>query len=144
MRKIVFVCTGNTCRSPMAEIILKSKIKAAGITDIRVTSAGLSVAAGSKMNENSFKALKLLGYKPYGFKSKVLTKKLLKSADVVICMTEEHKRYLAGYLNVRTVSELTGLSDILDPYGGDLEVYKRTSNQIEKACEILISKIIRI
>lgn len=143
MRKIVFVCTGNTCRSPMAEIIMKNKIKQAGITDIRVSSAGLSVAAGSKMNENSFKALKLLGYKPYGFKSKVLTKKIMKSADVVICMTEEHKRYLQGYLNVRTVNELTGLGDISDPYGGDIEIYKKTSLQLEEACEILMSKIIR-
>ncbi len=143
MRKIVFVCTGNTCRSPMAEIIMKNKIKQAGITDIRVSSAGLSVATGSKMNENSFKALKLLGYKPYGFKSKVLTAKIMKSADVVICMTGEHKRYLNGYTNVRTMNELTGLGDVLDPFGGDLELYKKTSRQLEEACEILLSKIIR-
>ena len=143
MRKIVFVCTGNTCRSPMAEVIMKNKIKCAGITDIRVTSAGLCANKGDKMSENSIKALRVMGYKSYGFKSKPVTKKLLLSADVVICMTSEHKRYIANFPNVRTISELSGLNEIIDPYGRDLSVYLNTSRQIADACEIILQKIIR-
>ena len=123
---------------------MKNKIKSAGITDVRVTSAGLSATLGDKMSENSFKALKELGLKPYGFKSKPLTKKLLLSADVIICMTEQHKRYLTGFENVVTVSELTGLNDVPDPYGGSLELYKETSRHLDKACEIILSKIVRV
>lgn len=143
MRKIVFVCTGNTCRSPMAEIIMKNKVKSAGITDVRVTSAGLSATTGDKINPKSFAALKGLGLKPYGFKSKPLTKKLIKSADAIICMTISHKNYLSGYENVTTISELTGLSDVLDPYGQSAEIYMETARQLNEACEIILNKIVR-
>lgn len=142
MRKILFVCTGNTCRSPMAEIIMKNKLKNAGVTDIRVTSAGLSAIDGDKISKNSFTALKNMGYKPYGFKSKRLTQKHMRTYDLVICMTESHKRCLQGFKNAVTMHELTGLGDIPDPYGQGIDVYERTAYCISAACEIILSRII--
>lgn len=143
-KKILFVCTGNTCRSPMAEIILKTKLKLAGITDVKVKSAGLSTLDGQKMSKNSFTALKLMGYKPYGFKSKQLTRQMLEKSDLVLCMTLSHKNALNGFKNVYTIAEVTGLNDILDPYGGNINVYIKTSHQIEDACNIILKNILEV
>ncbi len=142
LKRILFVCTGNTCRSPMAEIIMKNKLKLAGVTGIRVSSAGILASDGEKMSKNSALALKQLGYKPYGFKSKTLNIDLIMKYDAIICMTSSHKARLNVFENVCTLNELTGVGEIIDPYGGDLSVYVKTSHQLEDACNILLNRIL--
>jgi Protein-tyrosine-phosphatase len=127
MKTVLFVCTGNTCRSPMAEHILKAKLKEAGITDVRVLSAGLSAPSDSLTDDKAIKALKNLGITARKKRAKQLTKKLYNSADFVICMTARHKAMLPDANKVYTLAELSGASDVDDPYMQSQEVYDRTA-----------------
>lgn len=137
MQKIMFVCTGNTCRSPIAEYLLKNQLKKAEITDIKVTSAGLSACETDSINPKSVVALKGEGIIVRRFKPKRATEDLVRKQNAVICMTEAHKRYFVGFKNVYTVDELTGVGEIVDPYGLGQEDYNNCLKQLKTACEII-------
>ncbi len=141
MMKIMFVCTGNTCRSAMAECILKKLIKDNKIEGVKVTSAGLSVTE-NEMNSYARKALNELGVKPRKFLPKQVTEKLLKSHNAIICMTKNQKDALLGFNNLYTVSELSGVSgDIIDPYGKDYETYLETAKMLFLSCQNILKLI---
>ena len=76
-KKIVFVCTGNTCRSPMAEMIFRRLVEEMGLTTLKVCSAGLQVAPKSKINEKSAQTLMDKGFEIDTFKPKKINEKLL-------------------------------------------------------------------
>ena len=142
IKQVLFICTGNTCRSPMAETIFKKKMRLAGMSGIKVKSAGLMAENGSAMSENSHIALKELGYRPYAFKTTLVSGKQLINSDLIVCMTNEHKRAIASFPNVYSMSDITG-QDVSDPYGGSVERYLFTAKQLEFACEAIIEKILK-
>ena len=141
--KIIFVCAGNTCRSPMAEAILKHKLKQTALPKIMVSSAGLMVQEGSKIAQNSQLALKQMGIKATGFKPKPLTLKMANKSSYIITMTESLKMALKGskIKHYCSAKDFIG-EDILDPYGMDLSVYIQTSKQIEKLVDVIIEKLL--
>lgn len=137
MKKILFVCTGNTCRSPMAECILKQKAKQAGVK-LRVSSAGLAADPGCSISPNAAAALRTLGYPVPRHKARQLTAEMLNKFNLTLTMTAAHKNALGGGKNLMTLGEFTGLGDIPDPYGGDLAVYLATAQMLERACDIIL------
>ncbi len=128
-KSVLFVCTGNTCRSPMAEGIFNSMHKNAV-----AASAGLFAESGEKASENAVLAAKELGADIKNHKALQLTPAMLDGADLVLTMTESHKRSLPPMEKIKTLAEF---GDVSDPYGGDIQTYKRCAEQIKKLIEMI-------
>ena len=135
MIEMCFVCTGNTCRSIMAERIARKMAKKRKIKDVKFSSAGLR-ADGSQITENARAVLKKLGYDGRKRKSVRLTE--TKPNIIYVTVTDDHKRFVNSK-RVISFNDLAG--EVLDPYHQDLEVYEKTARQIEKNVEILLTKI---
>ncbi|MCD6176758.1 MAG: Sua5/YciO/YrdC/YwlC family protein [Candidatus Cloacimonetes bacterium] len=143
--QILFVCTGNTCRSPIAKCLAKRIITEKEIK-FRVTSAGFTTD-GMPISENSNYVLALHGIDASEHTSTLLNEESLRKSWLVLTMTANHKNkilqlYPASASKVYTLSEYTGLSsDITDPFGKDIEYYKNTFEEINEKVQIIFEKI---
>ncbi len=126
---ILFVCTGNTCRSPMAEGYLHSL----GIKDISVKSRGLC-ADGSAVSQNALLAMREAGIDISSHISRQITPEDITWADKIICMSASHISALTGICKAKL--SLLG-AGICDPFGGSLQNYRTCRDQIIKQLEAM-------
>ena len=128
---VIFVCTGNTCRSPMAEYYLKSK----NLDGVNVISRGFS--GGDSANEKSIAVMKEVGIDISNHISKNITADEVQNADAIICMTESHRQMLLLY--GADNSKLYVLGDgIADPFGCDIDTYRTCRDEIFSNIDKLI------
>lgn len=90
--RLLFVCTGNLCRSPLAEGLTTAWVKQVGATDVEIASAGTAAPDGEPMDRHSAAALTALGGDPAGLLSTPLTEALATSADLVLTMTRQQRK----------------------------------------------------
>ena len=147
--KIMFICTGNICRSAMAEGMLK-KILQEEKMDVEVYSCGIYAETGDEATYNAIDAMKEYDVDITSHKATNIRASKITEMDVILCATNSHKQnvlYLYPELKgkVYTMKEYVGYDekdlDIKDPWGYDLNVYKHCAKEIKECLEKIVEKL---
>ena len=139
LKTIVFVCTGNTCRSPMAAGIFRVMLSRHGIGGIEVTSCGTGTFPGLPVSDHAVSAAAAYGADIAGHRSRPISQYLLDQGDLFVCMTEQQRNLLADFVPAEKLRVLAG--GVRDPYGGTAEQYGACAAQIHAGLEALLKEV---
>lgn len=146
MYTILFVCTGNTCRSPMAMYITKQVLQAKGVKGVRVESRGMFVTE-KRLSTNARLALKSFHVQNIHFVAKQLVLADVEHANCIIAMTRQQAMQLALQYPVHA-HKITSIArllqnqkDVLDPYGQNTEAYVQAAKYLEYVAEEIAEKL---
>lgn len=149
---ILLVCTGNTCRSAMAEGLLNKIISNNNTNEkFDVLSAGISVFSPTPASENAVLALKDMGIDISNHTSRQLTDDMINDADIILTMTKSHKQIIENVCDdiECEIHTLMGYAygnetDVADPYGMNLDIYKKSAKEIYDALENAYPKLLKM
>lgn len=133
MNKIIVVCTGNTCRSPMAEGIINKIIQDNSVEDTTVSSMGLSAYDGEAASDYAVTALGEIGIDIKNHRSKRVMLQDLFEADCIYVMTLQHKNVILEACDNVTLPEVESkiiVMDIPDPFGQELDKYRKCRDEM--------------
>ncbi len=137
MKRIMFICSGNTCRSPLAEGLFKKYLADNNICDIEVGSAGVGVFPGDEVSVNSVLTAIKYGVDISSHRARNINPEHLSTTDLFFCMTDSHKNVLLRYCDESKIVVL----NVSDPYGRPIEAYEECAKQLESKFPQLLEKI---
>ncbi|HCJ09787.1 MAG TPA: hypothetical protein DHW14_01275 [Clostridiales bacterium] len=151
---ILLVCTGNTCRSPMGAVILAEHLRRAGLSGLRVESAGTAAVEGAPASREAVEVMKERGLDLSGHRSRPLTKDLVSQARLILTMEKRHRdavleahpeaadrvHTLKGFAGT---AEEEGGEDVADPIGQGPEAYRRAAEEIARAAAGVADRLAR-
>ncbi|ACD83723.1 serine hydroxymethyltransferase [Candidatus Methylacidiphilum infernorum] len=150
MKNVLFVCTGNICRSPMAKGLFESLIPAN--KDIQVDSAGIGAVAGLPPSPHAIEVMAEIGIDISHIRSKPVSSELIRKADFIFCMSYSHLDSLlllypdAGdkiFLLLEFAHDLPIMArEIPDPIGGSIELYKLCRDQMREVMPKILSFVL--
>ena len=149
MKKIMFICTGNICRSAMAEGLMR-KLVNDNNKNVVVYSCGIYAEDGDMATYNAIEAIKEYGVDLREHRATNIRNSQIEDMDIILCATESHKNIVVNaYPNLKekvfTIKEYAELDDrdidIPDPWGYDLETYRFCASTINRCLEKIINKL---
>ncbi len=144
-KRILFVCGGNTCRSPMAKVILEEKLKKAGkIDEFIIDSASYDYPTYQGASINAREAIKQLFGEDLlvSHKAKKLTPDLAEQADLILVMGKRMKTGLPRDKTWSLQEYAGGTGDVVDPFGGTLDTYVTCAKEISNLLEKVLPKLV--
>ncbi len=149
MKRVLFVCTANICRSPMAELIFNALMEDAGMLH-RARSAGVGALKDEPVTPHAQAALEEVGVYADGHRARQVDEAMLEGADLVLAMTPRHVEKIRGLSAASSEKTLTlpgyvggfaGGEGIPDPYGHSMAAYRASVRQIFGCVDLLVARL---
>jgi protein arginine phosphatase len=149
MTGVLLVCTGNICRSPLAEALMRRELETLAREDITVTSAGTGAWDGAPASEGAYLVGLEHGLDLSAHRARLLTRDLVEEASLVLTMARHHRarvQELGGEGRTYVLGEYAGHSgpqaEVSDPFGGDLDVYRDTYAELEDLVRQAVKRLV--